>query len=367
MVLADETRLRALRRDLYRRFPVRPRIYFADLTASVVVAWGAGVLGTLLPLPWALPAMVVGALAIYRAAYFVHEIAHVRRALPGFEPAWNLAVGSLLGMPSYMVMAHVDHHRLDTYGTALDPEYEPVARWGRARLVASLATMPLLPPLLALRAVVLVPFSWLCRPWRRVLHARLSTLQTNPLYVRPLSTLRGPAVVLQEVWAAVVLGGAVALLVAGVVPWRAALVWWAMTALALTVNQARTLFAHAYENDGDAMSLAAQVGDSTTVAGGWLAALTHPVGTRFHALHHLAPSLPYHALGAAHRSMVAARAPAAYHRTVRRGFCDGFVRLWSRAAPTAAPERAARRHDQRPEGDRRDWTAGRAADMRADT
>jgi fatty acid desaturase len=362
-VLSAETRLRALRRELYRRFPVRPRVYALDLAASVAAAWGAGVLATVLPLGWALPVVVAGALATYRAAYFVHEIAHVRRALPGFEPAWNLTVGAFVAMPSYMVMAHVDHHRLDTYGTALDPEYEPVAGWGRARVLASVAVMPLLPPVLALRALVLVPVSWLWPAWRRVLHARLSTLQTNALYVRSLSTLRGPAAVLQEVLAALVLSGALALLVAGALPWRAALVWWAMTGLALTVNQVRTLFAHAYANDGSTLSLAAQVADSTTVDGGWLAALTHPVGTRFHALHHLAPSLPYHALGAAHRWLLAAQAPAAYGQTARSGFVDGCRRLWARAA---ARDRAARRHDQRPEDDRRTWTAGRARGVHPD-
>jgi len=136
-----------------------------------------------------------------------------------------------------------------------------------------------------------------------------------------------------------------------------------MTGLALTVNQVRTLFAHAYDGGGSSMSLAAQVADSTTVDGGWLAALTHPVGTRFHALHHLAPSLPYHALGAAHRWLLAARAPAAYGRTARSGFTDGCRRLWARAA---ARDRAAWRHDQRPEGDRRTWTPGRAPGVHPD-
>lgn len=360
----DETRLRALRRELYRRFPARPLLYWADLGASVALAWLAGVLALRAPAPWGLAAIVVGALAVYRAAYFVHEVAHVRRALPGFEAAWNLTVGAWVGMPSYMVMAHVDHHRLDTYGTALDPEYEPVAAWGRARLLSSVAVMPLLPPLLAVRALLLVPISWVVPTWRRVLQARLSTLQTNPLYVRPAAGLRGVRVVLQEVACLVVLGGAGLSIAVGTLPWRAALVWWAMAALALTLNQVRKLFAHAYDSGGGAMSFSAQVADSTTVDGGWLAAVTHPVGTRFHALHHLAPSLPYHALGAAHRWLRAAGVPASYHRTRRHGFGDGCRRLWARAA---ARDRAARRHDRRPEGDRRDWTARPAAGSQRDT
>jgi fatty acid desaturase len=39
------------------------------------------------------------------------------------------------------------------------------------------------------------------------------------------------------------------------------------------------------------------------------------VGLRYHGLHHLLPGLPYHALGAAHRRIVAAMPPGApYHR-----------------------------------------------------
>ena len=40
-----------------------------------------------------------------------------------------------------------------------------------------------------------------------------------------------------------------------------------------------------------------------------------PVGLRYHALHHLLPSLPYHALGTAHRRLSAAFGEeASYHK-----------------------------------------------------
>ena len=73
------------------------------------------------------------------------------------------------------------------------------------------------------------------------------------------------------------------------------------------VNQVRTLVAHLWENEGEAMTVTAQYLDSVNVPPpAYLPALWAPVGLRYHALHHLLPSLPYHALGEAHRRITAA-------------------------------------------------------------
>jgi fatty acid desaturase len=66
----------------------------------------------------------------------------------------------------------------------------------------------------------------------------------------------------------------------------------------------RTLVAHLWENESEAMTVTAQFLDSVNVPPPGLAAeIWAPVGLRYHALHHLMPSMPYHDLPEAHRRL----------------------------------------------------------------
>ncbi len=75
-----------------------------------------------------------------------------------------------------------------------------------------------------------------------------------------------------------------------------------VTAVVL-VNAFRVLAAHRYRSIGQPLSLAEQVRDSNDFPN-LLAELWAPVGLRFHAVHHLLPQLPYHALPEARRRIL---------------------------------------------------------------
>ena len=89
-----------------------------------------------------------------------------------------------------------------------------------------------------------------------------------------------------------------------VLGWQPLLVALAIVSLTALLNQLRTLVAHLWENEGDPMTVTAQFLDSVNVPPPGIAAeIWAPVGLRYHALHHLMPSMPYHDLPKAHRRL----------------------------------------------------------------
>jgi hypothetical protein len=304
----DKSMLRAaveLTRDLA---PARGDIFWPDMLLSALVGYGTLVGAIFAQSGWVFAACaLVSALTLYRALLFIHELSHIHRdALPGFRLGWNLLVGIPLLTPSFMYEGvHPLHHARTRYGTVEDPEYLPLALMKPWSLPVFLLTASLLPVALLLRSAVLVPLGALLPPLRRLVWARASALAINPAFQR-----RAPEgdfarlVFWQEAgasaWAWSVLG------LSALYGWRPLLIALAVIALGAVLNQTRTLVAHLWENEGDAMTVTGQYLDSVNVPPpGWMTVLWAPVGLRYHALHHLLPSLPYHALGEAHRRLCA--------------------------------------------------------------
>ncbi len=101
----------------------------------------------------------------------------------------------------------------------------------------------------------------------------------------------------------------------------------------LMLNAIRTLGAHRYEHQGEEVTFVEQLLDSLNYPGNALVGeLWAPVGLRFHALHHLFPSLPYHALAKAHeRLMDGLPADSPYRRTISPGLGTTLATLWRRS------------------------------------
>lgn len=318
---------------------VRPNraLYWFDLLASSVVLYG----GLALAATASGPARGLGAiaciLALYRAMSFIHELTHLRgRDVPGFHLAWNGLIGTPFLIPSMLYEGvHNLHHAKHRYGTAQDPEYLPLSRssW---TVLAAFMVAPLFAPLGGfLRFAVAAPLSFVVPGMRGAVLRQFSAITINPAFRREdLDRFSGAAGRAQEVACWLWSWALVALVAEGGAPRRFVLLGAAALSLATFVNQVRTLVAHAWNSDGRPLSFTAQFEDSINVPPpAWLPAVWAPVGLRYHALHHLLPRIPYHALGAAHRRLAQALPPSsAYHRVQHRGLLPALGAVLGRAA-----------------------------------
>lgn len=321
----DKAMLRAaseIARDLHK---ARPAIYWADLIASVVVGYGALALAITLSVPGeALLAAAVAVLALYRAGSFIHELTHMKHSsLPGFRFGWNALVGVPLMVPSFMYEGvHNLHHARTRYGTVDDPEYLPLALMKPWSLPVFVLVAALAPIGLLIRYGVLAPLSLIVPGLRKAVVERYSGLVINPQFRRrhPEGEARSQWIA-QEAATSVWVIGLVTLVATGVVPLRAFLIYLGVIGAITVINQVRTLVAHLWENEGEAMTVTAQYLDSVNVPPpALLPALWAPVGLRYHALHHLLPSVPYHNLGQAHRRLTALVEPdSPYHKASYKG------------------------------------------------
>ncbi|HET7282722.1 MAG TPA: fatty acid desaturase [Sphingomicrobium sp.] len=308
-------------------------IYWADMLGSALIGYAA-LLSTMLVRPtWlSLASGLIAVLALYRAGSFIHELTHIKKgAVKGFRFTWNLIVGIPLLVPSFMYEGvHNQHHAKRYYGTVDDPEYLPLALMHPWTLPVFLIVAALAPIGMLIRFGILAPLSLLFPKLRTVVVGRYSGLQINPKFVRPKpegAFARDWA--WQEAAASAWAIALIAMVATGVIPLRAFLIFLAVSAGVMFLNQIRTLVAHLWENEGEPMSVTAQFLDSVNVPPpGTLPALWAPVGLRYHALHHLLPGVPYHNLGEAHRRLCnELDATSAYHESTHRRLSALVVRL----------------------------------------
>jgi fatty acid desaturase len=317
-----------------------PVIYWLDFLFHISLGWAAFVTALLVPSfsAWQLLAFVVAALAHYRAAIFIHELAHLKKGTFNiFRLVWNLTSGIPLLIPSFTYDGvHYDHHKPDIYGTSEDGEYIPFATQNPALMIGYVLFSFLLPLIFLCRYLLLTPLSYLIPPLRKFCWERVSSLTINPTYKRPKNCIRNDKHwQLQEFATFVFATTVLTCVILGILPFKALVLWYLVGLVIFLLNSLRTLSAHAYRNSGNQkMGFAEQYLDSINIPGNlFITALWAPVGLRYHATHHLFMSLPYHNLGKAQRRLVNGLSDnTLYLKTMRNSMRDALRRIWGEAS-----------------------------------
>lgn len=334
-------------------FTPNPLIFWADFLISLTIGYAAagiylhpdvhmfsGVFFT---------CYFVAAIALFRVSLFMHEIVHFRRGeMTSFKVAWNILAGIPMLIPSFLYESHLAHHNTHHYGTGNDGEYLPLGVARLRTLLAFLAQIAILPILVTVRFLIFTPISFLHPKLRTWFLERASSFVVNFAYRRAI-----PDNAPRATWAALEIAcflrtlGIFSFLVVSEVSLfgeTLALTWlrvpklYLLAMMTLGLNHIRTLVAHRYRSVGERFTFAEQFDDSVNVTGRTpFVEFLFPVGLRYHALHHLFPSIPYHSLGTAHRRLIKdLPADSAYHRATYNSFWQALRELIRSARESCA-------------------------------
>lgn len=307
---ADTNWIRTVRTTLQHSktnfFRVRQSRYWFDFLLSLGCGYTAGAVFLLSPFgSWPeILAFPIAVFWLYRLGSLVHEVSHLgHREMRAFKITWNLLVGVFTFAPSpFFTRHHRDHHSARMYGTAQDPEYiVNVFRPGSLPSMLAYAALIALFPLLVFLRFLLAPLTFVHPRIREWVLTHASSLTMNCRYHRKLNRFDRWAVTIVELLCCMRAAALLAGVFLGLSHWtRIPLLYWvALSVLAL--NQLRLLADHHFQRDGLAFDFDQHIRDSCNYTGrDFLTWLLFPFAIRYHALHHLFPTLPYHNLKAAH-------------------------------------------------------------------
>ncbi len=334
-------------------FRPTPWVYWTDLLVSWTLAMIAFQLVTKPQLGWGDAAVTLGwpariacfffsSLLIYRCGLFIHELMHIpENQFTLFRKVWNSLCGVPFLIPSFVYLTHIDHHRRRHYGTRQDGEYLPLSHRSPWHIVGYLAQSFVIPVLAVIRFGVLTPLTWFSPRLRHWVHQHASSMVIDPTYLRPLPTKKALRLIRrQEVFTFLYIVVFGVLLYRGafhdgiVSPWVLPQAY-LTGVLVVTINAVRTLGSHRWLSDQhDELTFVEQMLDSVNYpTASSLAAIWAPMGLRYHALHHIFPSMPYHAMAKAHhRLMRDLPGDSPYRKTVSDSLWDELGQLWRRSS-----------------------------------
>ncbi|MBU6308641.1 MAG: fatty acid desaturase [Planctomycetes bacterium] len=307
--------------DFFRPSPLR---YWTDFLVSLVAAYTASGVYLTSPLgSWPqLVAFPIAVFWLYRMGSLVHEVCHLgEHEMPLFKAAWNVLGGVMILMPSpFFTRHHRDHHSQRYYGTPQDPEYAAnMVQGGNLASVLGYALKIMAMPILVFLRFLLVPLTFITPGVREWTLRRASALTFNRRYERRLTAADRRAILAAEIpcfFRALLIP---LLVILGLNPWTRIPLLYALAVATVALNHMRFLADHHCEGDGAPSNMESHIADSCNfTTNDPLTLLFFPFSIRYHALHHLFPSLPYHNLKPAHEHLMAALPADSPYRSLER-------------------------------------------------
>lgn len=302
-------------------FRVSPARYWFDFVLSLVCAYttttfylAPSSFQSLVP-GWELPTWAIRVAAfplsifwLYRLGSLIHEVCHLgHREMRVFKVVWNLLVGVVTLSPSpFFTRHHRDHHSQRLYGTPQDPEYVVnVFKPGSAASIAMYILIIAAFPLIVFLRFLLAPLTFLHPKLREWTLTHASSLTMNWRYERKLNRFDRFAITSVELLCFIRAAVIPISVLIGVADWTRLPLLYSLGLGALVLNQLRQLADHHFETEGEQFQLEKHIIDSCNYTSrDFFTWLFFPFSIRYHALHHLFPSLPYHHLKAAHNYLI---------------------------------------------------------------
>ena len=334
---------KALVKDLSRP---NPRIYWVDFLSSITLGHIClAILNRLVrqgvaefsATHWLMAVLLfsITAVSYMRSVMFIHELVHLpEQSFKSFRVAWNLLCGIPLLVPSFLYYPHIDHHRRKHYGTSLDGEYLDLSHRHPSNILLFVAAAFVVPPVAFLRFALLTPLGWFVPSFRNWIERHASSMIIDIFYVRGDFGAQARRIMRwQEALCFAWCCGLIGLWSIERITSTSIATSYLLAVVLIGLNNIRTLGAHRWIGDGRELTFEEQLLDSVNYPHRWwVTELWGPVGTRFHALHHLFPSLPYHNMPEAHRRLMAGLpSDSIYRQTERTSLVRAIAELWLRA------------------------------------
>lgn len=290
-------------------FYVKPWRYWLDFTVSLVMGYSAASIFLMTPIGsvWQCLAYPVAVFWLYRLGSLVHEVCHLgQHEMRVFKVVWNLLVGVITLSPSpFFTRHHRDHHSCKFYGTVNDPEYvanfhHRSGGWG----ILEYALETLIFPLIVFLRFLLAPLTFLHPALRKFVLRHGCALTMNWRYERTMNASEHRIVTAIELLCSVRAAMMLVAVYLGWTEWTRLPMFYALATGVLVLNQLRLLGDHHLSSEASALSFDDHILDSCNYTQrDWGVWLLFPFAIRYHALHHMFPSLPYHNLAAVHQHL----------------------------------------------------------------